>query len=117
MADIKPHMIYRGASIGEELAEALDELIRDRRIEPQLARKVMQNFDKAVAQVLAQHARARITNMKGHYKSCNKVEGVHNDAEGIFKLIVEDVKMKLDDKTEMTVERMVIRSFKPSSAL
>ena len=48
-------------SLGGALTDTLDGLITDRRIEPQLAMKILANFDKAVAEVLADKVKARLT--------------------------------------------------------
>jgi transcription initiation factor TFIIA small subunit len=48
-------------SVGGTLADTLDNLITERRIEPQLAMKILANFDKAVAEVLADKVKARLT--------------------------------------------------------
>ena len=53
--------LYRGTSIGMALADTLDDLISNRRIEPQLAMRVLANFDEAVAKVLADRVKARMT--------------------------------------------------------
>lgn len=43
------------------LADTLDDLISSRRIEPQLAMKIMANFDQAIAQVLSEKVKARMS--------------------------------------------------------
>jgi len=48
-------------SIGQTLADTLDELISSRRIEPQLAMRVMQNFDQNIAAVLGEKVKARLS--------------------------------------------------------
>ena len=48
-------------SLGGALTDTLDNLITERRIEPQLAMKILTNFDKAVADVLADKVKARLT--------------------------------------------------------
>lgn len=48
-------------SVGGALTDTLDLLITERRIEPQLAMKILANFDKAVADVLADKVKARLT--------------------------------------------------------
>jgi len=48
-------------SLGGSLTDTLDDLISERRIEPQLAMKILTNFDKAVADVLADKVKARLT--------------------------------------------------------
>lgn len=48
-------------SIGLALADTLDDLISSRRIEPQLAMRIMQNFDEMIAKVLGEKVKARLT--------------------------------------------------------
>jgi hypothetical protein len=49
------------SSIGMALTDTLDDLISDRRIEPQLAMKILANFDRSIAEVLADKVKARLT--------------------------------------------------------
>ena len=51
----------RAHSLGGALTDTLDNLITERRIEPQLAMKILANFDKAVAEVLADKVKARLS--------------------------------------------------------
>ncbi|KAI6904316.1 hypothetical protein KC318_g15545, partial [Hortaea werneckii] len=53
--------LYRGTSIGLALADALDDLISSRRIEPQLAMRIMSHFDARIAEVLGEKVKARLT--------------------------------------------------------
>lgn len=48
-------------SIGATLTDTLDDLITDHRIDPQLAMKILANFDRAVAEVLQDKVKARLT--------------------------------------------------------
>lgn len=48
-------------SIGLALADTLDDLISSRRIEPQLAMRILQNFDQSIATVLGDKVKARMT--------------------------------------------------------
>lgn len=48
-------------SLGGALTDTLDNLITERRIEPQLAMKILINFDKAVADVLSDKVKQRLT--------------------------------------------------------
>ena len=43
------------------LTDTLDDLISDRRIEPQLAMKILANFDRSITEVLAEKVKARLT--------------------------------------------------------
>ena len=48
-------------SIGEALIDTVDDLINEGRIEPQLAMKILNNFDRVIAEVLADKVKARLT--------------------------------------------------------
>lgn len=48
-------------SIGLALADTLDDLISSRRIEPQLAIKIMTHFDQIMSQVLGEKVKARMS--------------------------------------------------------
>lgn len=48
-------------SIGLALIDTIDDLINDGRIEPQLAMKILSNFDRAVAETLAEKVKSRLT--------------------------------------------------------
>lgn len=54
-------LIYSVRSIGEALIDAIDELINQGRIEPQLAMKILTNFDKAIAENIAASVKSRLT--------------------------------------------------------
>lgn len=53
--------LYRASSIGLTLVDTLDDMVNEGRIEPQLAMKVVARFDRAVAEVLAERVRARLS--------------------------------------------------------
>lgn len=48
-------------SLGATLTDTLDDLITDTRIDPQLAMKILANFDRAIADVLQDKVKARLT--------------------------------------------------------
>ncbi|TGZ83387.1 transcription initiation factor IIA, gamma subunit [Ascodesmis nigricans] len=67
--------LYRRSSIGMALTDALDDLISEGRIAPQLAMKILSNFDKHVMEVLDAKVRANLT-FKGSldtYRFCDEV--------------------------------------------
>lgn len=43
------------------MTDTLDDLIQDTRIDPQLAMKILANFDRAIADVLQEKVKARLT--------------------------------------------------------
>ncbi|KAF4552129.1 Transcription initiation factor IIA subunit 2 [Elsinoe fawcettii] len=98
----KFYELYRGTTLGVTLADTLDDLISSRRIEPQLAMKIMANFDQAIAQVLTEKVKARMS-FKGHldtYRFCDEV----------WTFIIKDIKFKLDNSQTIEVEKVKIVS-------
>merc|ERR1712014_67966 len=92
--------LYRGTSIGLALADTLDDLISSRRIEPQLAMRIMSHFDARIAEVLGEKVKARLT-FKGHldtYRFCDEV----------WTFILKDVKFKMDNAHQAEAERVKI---------
>lgn len=67
--------MYRNTTLGHTLQESLDELIQMGQITPQLALKVLLQFDKTINNALANKVRNRIT-FRGHlntYRFCDNV--------------------------------------------
>ncbi|KAI8060435.1 transcription initiation factor IIA, gamma subunit-domain-containing protein [Gongronella butleri] len=67
--------LYRRSSIGMALTDSLDELIQNGHLTPQLAMRVLNAFDKSIAEGLSQLVRNRTT-IKGHldtYRFCDDV--------------------------------------------
>ncbi|KAF1821415.1 transcription initiation factor IIA gamma chain [Dissoconium aciculare CBS 342.82] len=92
--------LYRGTSIGIALADTLDDLISSRRIEPQLAMRIMSNFDQSIAQVLNEKVKARVS-FKGHldvYRFCDEV----------WTFVIKDVNFRLDNSQTMKAEKVKI---------
>jgi len=54
-------------SIGLALTDTLDDLISDGRLQPQLAMKILANFDRSITEVLAEKVKARLT-----FKVCDE---------------------------------------------
>ncbi|RYP60886.1 hypothetical protein DL769_007940 [Monosporascus sp. CRB-8-3] len=67
--------LYRRSSVGAALTDTLDDLITANRIDPQLAMKILANFDRAITEVLQEKVRSRLT-FKGSldtYRFCDEV--------------------------------------------
>lgn len=93
--------LYRRSSIGVALTDALDDLISDGRIAPQLAMKILSNFDRSITDILATHVNARLS-FKGHldtYRFCDEV----------WTFLIKDVTFKLEN-TQIQSERVKIVS-------
>jgi transcription initiation factor TFIIA small subunit len=89
-------------SLGGALTDTLDSLITERRIEPQLAMKILINFDKAVADGLSDKVKSRLT-FKGHldtYRFCDDV----------WTFIIKDINFKLDNSNQVHADRVKIVS-------
>ncbi|PSS16610.1 hypothetical protein M430DRAFT_19589 [Amorphotheca resinae ATCC 22711] len=87
--------LYRRSSIGMALTDTLDDLISERRIEPQLAMKILANFDRSITEVLADKVKARLT-FKGHldtYRFCDEV----------WTFLIKDVTFKMDNSSQTVV--------------
>ncbi|KFY63549.1 hypothetical protein V496_03857 [Pseudogymnoascus sp. VKM F-4515 (FW-2607)] len=81
--------LYRRSSVGRTLMDTLDELIGERRIEPQLAMKILSHFDRSITEVLQDKVKARMT-FKGHldtYRFCDEV----------WTFLIKDVTFKMDN--------------------
>ncbi|EFX02934.1 transcription initiation factor iia small chain [Grosmannia clavigera kw1407] len=88
MATPSFYELYRRSSIGYALTDTLDELIRENRIDPQLAMKVLQNFDRAIAETLQEKVKARLS-FKGSldtYRFCDEV----------WTFLIRDVQFKME---------------------
>lgn len=104
--------IYRRATIGTTLADALDSLITDQQIQPQLANKILNNFDRVISDLLKSEqgiAKSKLT-FKGDlhtYRFCDDV----------WTFIIKNVIIKLTDvsntsdmlnDSELSVDRFKI---------
>ncbi|KAK9686033.1 Transcription initiation factor IIA subunit 2 [Basidiobolus ranarum] len=67
--------LYRRSTLGMALTDSLDELIQSGHMNPQLAMKVLVQFDKSITEALSSKVRSRAT-FKGHldtYRFCDDV--------------------------------------------
>ncbi|EHA52166.1 Transcription initiation factor IIA small chain (TFIIA 13.5 kDa subunit) [Pyricularia oryzae] len=80
--------LYRRTSLGICLTDALDDLITNDRINPQLAMKILANFDRVVAETLQEKVKARLQ-FKGaldNYRFCDDV----------WTFVIKNINFKLD---------------------
>ena len=69
------YQLYRNTTLGNSLQESLDELIQTQQITPQLALRVLLEFDKSINHGLLTRVRNRVT-FKGDlntYRFCDNV--------------------------------------------
>ena len=67
--------LYRRSSLGLALTDTLDDLIQEGLLDPQMAMKVLAQFDSSIAEALKSKVRSRAT-LKGHlhvYRFCDDV--------------------------------------------
>ncbi|KAK9895130.1 transcription initiation factor IIA, gamma subunit [Cystobasidium minutum MCA 4210] len=69
------YQLYRRSSIGMSLTDALDELIESGHIAPHLARKVVEEFDKAASQTFSTQLKNKCTSKAKlqTYRLCDEV--------------------------------------------
>ncbi|TLD31253.1 hypothetical protein PspLS_02805 [Pyricularia sp. CBS 133598] len=80
--------LYRRTSLGICLTDALDDLITNDRINPQLAMRILANFDRVVAETLQEKVKARLQ-FKGaldNYRFCDDV----------WTFVIKNINFKLD---------------------
>lgn len=84
--------LYRRSAIGNALADALDTLISDEKIQPQLAMRILSNFDRIISETLKVErgmCKSKIT-FKGDlhtYRFCDDV----------WTFIIKNVLIKMTD--------------------
>jgi len=84
------------------LTDTLDDLISERRIEPQLAMKILANFDRSITEVLADKVKSRLT-FKGHldtYRFCDEV----------WTFLIKDVTFKMENSITVQADKVKIVS-------
>lgn len=106
-------------SVGGALTDTLDTLITERRIEPQLAMRILANFDKAVADVLADKVKARLTFKVRCLQHCIPADkGSHAQGhldtyrfcDDVWTFIIKDINFKLDNNQQVHADRVKIVS-------
>ncbi|GAV99642.1 transcription initiation factor IIA gamma subunit [Lentinula edodes] len=100
---------YRGSSIGMALTDSLDELITSGSITPQLAMKVLQQFDKSLADTMVKQVKNKTT-LKGHlhtYRLCDDV----------WTFIVKDASFKMESNELVNAPKIKIIACKNGEAI
>ncbi|TCD68754.1 hypothetical protein EIP91_009900 [Steccherinum ochraceum] len=100
---------YRGSSIGMALTDSLDELITSGAITPQLAMKVLQQFDKSLADTIVKQVKTKTT-LKGHlhtYRLCDDV----------WTFIVKNPSFKMESNEMVSAQKIKIVACKNGDAI
>jgi len=93
------YQLYRNTTLGHTLQESLDELIQLGQITPQLALKVLLQFDKSINSALSNRVKNKIS-FKGHlntYRFCDNV----------WTFVLTNVEFK-DNTETVTVDKVKI---------
>ncbi|KAJ3710485.1 transcription initiation factor IIA gamma subunit [Lentinula raphanica] len=100
---------YRGSSVGMALTDSLDELITSGSITPQLAMKVLQQFDKSLADTMVKLVKNK-TALRGHlhtYRLCDDV----------WTFILKNASFKLDSAELVSASKIKIIACKNGDAI
>ncbi|KAG2735282.1 hypothetical protein G9P44_001496 [Scheffersomyces stipitis] len=84
--------LYRRSTVGATLTDALDTLISDEKIQPQLAMRILANFDRIISENLKLEnniAKSRLT-FKG-------VLSTYNFCDDVWTFIIKNVLIKMSD--------------------
>ncbi|KAK9314441.1 transcription initiation factor IIA, gamma subunit, helical domain-containing protein [Lipomyces starkeyi] len=93
--------LYRRSSIGVALIDSLDELIKDSKIQPQLAMKILSTFDRSISEALAEKVKSTRLSFKGHldtYRFCDDV----------WTFIILDVHFKMEGNEAIVGDKIKI---------
>ncbi|ODV60260.1 transcription initiation factor IIA subunit gamma [Ascoidea rubescens DSM 1968] len=92
--------LYRRTTIGIALTDALDNLILDQRIQPQLAIAVLSIFDKVISDQLKETIKSKL-NFKGHLS-------IYNFCDDVWTFQIKDLDIKLDNNETLSVDKLRI---------
>lgn len=81
--------LYRKTTIGITLIESLDNLILDQRIQPQLALKILSNFDRIITDRIKEDLKAKLS-FKGHLH-------IYRFCDDVWTFVLKDVTIKLEN--------------------
>lgn len=87
-------------SIGTALTDALDHLITDGSIDPQLAMKILSHFDQSMADNIREGVRTRL-NMKGPLRT-------YRCCDDVWTFIIKDVQFKMDNGDLVNADKIKI---------
>ncbi|KAJ3227696.1 Transcription initiation factor IIA small chain (TFIIA 13.5 kDa subunit) [Clydaea vesicula] len=93
------YQLYRRSSLGSTLTDALDELISSGLMDPQIAMKILTQFDSSISEALRTKIKAKAT-LKGHldeYRFC----------EDVWTFVIDNPTFRFENET-VTVEKAKI---------
>jgi len=81
------YQLYRNTTLGHTLQESLDEFIQLGQISPQLALKVLLQFDKAINVSLGTRVKSRLQFKAGHLKT-------YRFCDNVWTFVLKDVEFR-----------------------
>ncbi|KAI8834080.1 Transcription initiation factor IIA small chain (TFIIA 13.5 kDa subunit) [Chytriomyces hyalinus] len=90
---------YRQSSIGQALTDALDDMIQEGSIEPQVAMKMLSEFDRSIAEALRTQVRAK-TSVKGKLH-------IYRFCDDVWTFVIENATFKFESSETVTSEEKV----------
>ncbi|KNC98953.1 transcription initiation factor IIA subunit gamma [Spizellomyces punctatus DAOM BR117] len=92
--------LYRRSSLGMALTDTLDELITESHIDPQIAMKVLAQFDLTIAEALHNRVKAKAA-IKGHLH-------VYRFCDDVWTFIVDRPTFKLEGSETVHADRIKV---------
>ncbi|GHJ87180.1 hypothetical protein NliqN6_3582 [Naganishia liquefaciens] len=96
--------LYRGSALGHTLTDALDQMISEGSIDPQLAMKVLSQYDKYMSEAVQKQVKTKTT-IKGHLKEYRSVDDVWN-------FTIKGAVMKLEGSADKHAENVTVDKIK-----
>ncbi|KAI8917649.1 transcription initiation factor IIA, gamma subunit, helical domain-containing protein [Powellomyces hirtus] len=90
--------LYRRSSLGTALTDTLDELITESHMDPQLAMKVLAQFDVTIAEALHTKVRAKAI-IKGHLRE-------YRFCDDVWTFVVDHPSFRLDGGDTIEADRI-----------
>ncbi|KAH7102281.1 transcription initiation factor IIA, gamma subunit [Auriculariales sp. MPI-PUGE-AT-0066] len=108
MATPTYYEFYRGSTTGTALTDALDELISQGKIPPQLALKVLLQYDRTLGDTLNKSVKSKTT-LKGHLHT-------YRHLDDVWTFVVTDANFKMEGNDVVNVSRVKIVACKGAGA-
>ncbi|KAI5453393.1 hypothetical protein QFC20_001894 [Naganishia adeliensis] len=96
--------LYRGSALGHTLTDALDQMISEGSIDPQLAMKVLSQYDKYMSEAVQKQVKTKTT-IKGHLKEYRSVDDVWN-------FTIKNAVMKLEGGADKHADNVMVDKIK-----
>lgn len=89
--------LYRRCSLGLSLTDTLDELIQDGHIDPQMAMKILLQYDHSMAEFLHSKVKSRAT-IRGHLH-------IYRFCDDVWTFVIDKPEFKMDDNDVIVADK------------